>query len=160
MGFLTFDDEGYKISKTIDLFKEEKDNYLFNAIFKGGKYYLSYISQYVPFMIVLDAKGELLYKLDLDKKWICAFVEYSNRFFVAAGYHSLRLVDTQATPPIKSPLIAKDYILKCGQIFNMKKTYKSNEFMLMTRDGLHFLEITRVMTAPKPKFTVSNIFKW
>lgn len=98
MAFLTYQNEeggeGYKIQKTIDLFKEEKDNYLFNVIFKGDKYFLSYISQYLPFLIVLDAKGELLYKLDLDKKWICAFADHGNRFFVAAGYHSLRVVDT------------------------------------------------------------------
>lgn len=95
---------------------------MFNVFFKGDKYYLSYISQFVPFLIVLDKNGAVLYRLNLGKKWICAFAEYSNRFFLAAGYHSLRLVDTQAIPPEKSPLINKDFVLKCGQIFNIKKT--------------------------------------
>ena len=29
--------------------------------------------------------------------------------------------------------------------------------MLMTRDGLHFVEITKVAVAPRPTFTVSNL---
>ncbi len=29
--------------------------------------------------------------------------------------------------------------------------------MLMTRDGLHFIEITRVAVAPRPTFTVSKV---
>lgn len=80
--------------KTIDLFEEKKDNYLFNVMYKGNKYYLSYISQFVPYLIVLDNSGAIIYKLNLGKKWICAFADFSNRFFIAAGYHSLRLVDT------------------------------------------------------------------
>lgn len=89
-----FDQDGYVLKKTIDLFPNVKDNYLFNVFYKGEKYYLSYISQFVPFLIVLDRNGGELYRLNLGKKWICAFAEYSNRFFLAAGYHSIRLVDT------------------------------------------------------------------
>jgi hypothetical protein len=95
----------------------------------------------------------------LEKRWICAFAEYSNRFFIAAGYHSIRLVDTQATPPKKnSPLITKDYPLKCGQIFNIKKTqFKTAEYMLMTRDGLHFVEVSKDNTTTKDTFRVTSI---
>lgn len=116
MGFLQFDVDidCYKIKKRIDLFPNEKDNYLFSAFFKADKYYLSYISQMVPYMFVLDLKGEILYKMPLGKKWVCAFADYNNRFLIAAGYHSIRLIDSQAIPPEKSPIIAKDHELKCG----------------------------------------------
>ena len=68
----------------------------------------------IPYMLVLDLKGEVLYKCELDKKWVSGFADYSNRFLVAAGYHSIRLIDTQAIPPEKSPFIAKEHDMNCG----------------------------------------------
>lgn len=38
--------ESYRVKRTIDLFEERKDTYLFNCLFKGGRYYLSYINQF------------------------------------------------------------------------------------------------------------------
>lgn len=108
----------------------------------------------MPYLVVLDNKGDIIYRLNLGKKWICAFADYNNRFLIAAGYHSLRIIDSQAIPPEKSPIIAKEHTLKCGQVFGIKKTYKTNEYMLMTKDGLHFLEIQRVATAPRVAFDI------
>jgi hypothetical protein len=46
VGFLRYErgQDGYQIRKRIDLFKNEKDNYLFCAFFKADKYYISYMS--------------------------------------------------------------------------------------------------------------------
>lgn len=57
-------------------------------------------------------------------------------------------------------MIAKDFILKCGQIFNVKKTqYRTGEYMLCTRDGLHFVVVSKDDKAKRTTFYVAAIDK-